>query len=69
MTLIAKMDPNYTEGRPKKFNEEKISHAVDLLRTHSYTQVEKMTGISKATLYRAKKKEMTNNEWKWGDEK
>lgn len=53
---IARMNPNYKEGRPNKFSKEKISLALKLLETHSYSQVENMTGISKSTLVRAKKK-------------
>lgn len=50
---IAKQDPDFREGRPKKFTEQQISLAMNLLKNHSYRQVEKMTGISKATLIRA----------------
>ncbi|MDF2677722.1 MAG: Cry35Ab1 C-terminal domain, partial [Bacillota bacterium] len=32
-----------------------INHAMQLLETNSYTQVEEMTGISKSTLVRAKR--------------
>ena len=52
---IAKMNPNYREGRPKKYTIEQLSHAKELLKTNSYTQVAKMTGISKSTLIRANK--------------
>lgn len=44
---IAKQKPNFKEGRPKKFNSKKINHALDLLQSYSYRQVEEMTGISK----------------------
>ena len=53
---VAKQDPNFKEGRPKKFSKKQISHALELLETHSYKQVEEKTGISKSTLIRAKKK-------------
>jgi len=52
---IAKQDPNYREGRPKKFSKTQIDHALQLLKNYSYRQVEEMTGISKSTLIRAKK--------------
>lgn len=43
-------------GRPAKYSPEKMQLAMDLLESgKSYTQVEKMTGISKSTLIRAKK--------------
>ena len=49
---IAKKNPNYREGRPKKFSIEQLSHAMELLKSNSYAQVSKMTGISKSTLIR-----------------
>ena len=51
---IAKRNPNYRDGRPKKFTRIQIDHALELLQTHSYKQVAAMTGISRATLARAK---------------
>lgn len=53
---IAKQNPNYTEGRPHKYTDIQIKHALRLLETNSYNQVVKITGISKSTLIRAKKK-------------
>ena len=52
---IAKQNPEFTEGRPKKYSRQQINHALDLLKNHSYRQVCQMTGISKSTLIRAKK--------------
>lgn len=52
---IAKQDPNFKEGRPKKFSKKRIEEAVKLLEEKSYTQVEEITGISKSTLVRAKR--------------
>lgn len=52
---IAKQREDFTEGRPKKFSQQQIAHALELLESHSYKQVEQMTGISKSTLIRAKK--------------
>ena len=54
---IARQNEKYREGRPKKFSEEEIDTALKLLSTHSYKVVEYMTGISKSTLIRAKRKE------------
>lgn len=51
---IARKHPNYHEGRPKKYSNKQIEHALGLLENHSYTQVTELTGISKATLARAK---------------
>lgn len=53
---VAKQSPNYKDGRPKKYAPERIQAAVELLETKSYTQVAKLTGISKSTLIREKKK-------------
>ena len=52
---IARQNPDFTEGRPKKYSRQQVQHALDLLESHSYKQVEQMTGISKSTLIRAKK--------------
>lgn len=54
---IARMQPDFQEGRPRKYTEKQLAHALELLNNHSYTQVENMTGISKSTLIRAKRKE------------
>lgn len=49
-------NPNYKEGRPKKFNRDQINLALDLLsQGKTYKQVESMTGISKSTIVRAKR--------------
>lgn len=53
---IARMRDDYREGRPVKFSKKQVEHALILLERHSYKQVEDMTGISKSTLIRAKKK-------------
>jgi DNA invertase Pin-like site-specific DNA recombinase len=53
---IAKQREDYREGRPNKFSKKQLGHALKLLETHSYKQVEEITGISKSTLIRAKKK-------------
>lgn len=51
--VIAKQDPNFREGRPRKYSKKQMEHAIKLKETHTYRQVEEMTGISKPTLYRA----------------
>ena len=53
---IAKQNPDFREGRPKKYSRKQIEHALKLLDNNSYKQVEDLTGISKSTLIRAKKK-------------
>lgn len=54
---IARLNPEYRDGRKKKYSRIQINHALELLETHSYKQVESLTGISKSTLIRAKKEE------------
>lgn len=50
---IARANGKRVDGRPKKYSTAKMDHAVELLNSgNSYTQVEKMTGISKSTLIR-----------------
>ena len=56
---IAKQKPGFKEGRPKQYGKMQIQHALELLKDHSYKQVEEMTGISKSTLIRAKKEVFT----------
>lgn len=53
---IARLQPGYREGRPKKYKNEQEKHAMDLLKVHTYSQVEQMTGISKSTLIRMARK-------------
>ncbi|QSO49186.1 recombinase family protein [Alicyclobacillus mengziensis] len=53
---IASQRPDFREGRPNKYTKKQVEHALSLLETHSYKQVEDLTGISKSTLIRAKKK-------------
>ena len=54
---IARQNPDFREGRPKKYSRTQINHALELLKHYSYRQVEEMTGISKSTLIRARRKE------------
>lgn len=55
---IAKKNPDYREGRPKKFKRKQVEHALELLENHTYKEVEELTGISKSTLIRAKRKKI-----------
>lgn len=52
---IAKQRPDFREGRPNKYTKKQVEHALRLLETNSYKQVEDLTGISKSTLIRAKR--------------
>lgn len=58
---IAKQHEDFREGRPNKYTKKQMQHALGLLESHSYTQVEQLTGISKSTLIRAKKKALQVN--------
>lgn len=53
---IAKKRPDYREGRPKKYTQKQLEHAMELKKTHSYKQVTELTGISESTLIREFKK-------------
>ena len=53
---IAKMNnPEYREGRRKKYSEKELDGAMELLKNHSYKQVAEMTRISKSTLIRERR--------------
>ncbi len=55
MSAFAKLNPDFREGRPKKYNKKQIDHELTLLTIHSYKQVAEMTGISESTLLWAKR--------------
>lgn len=54
---IAKQREDFREGRPRKFKTKQIEHALLLLESLSYKEVEAKTGISKSTLIRAKRRQ------------
>lgn len=53
---LARLNKDYKEGRPKKYSDEKLFEAVALLLTYSYREVVQITGISKSSLVRARKR-------------
>lgn len=53
---IARQKEDFREGRPKVYSKKQIEHALLLLESMSYKQVEEVTGISKSTLIRAKRR-------------
>lgn len=57
-----KNNPNFKEGRPKKYSKDKLDKAVALLDEMSYKEVEKLTGISKSTLIREVRKRKAEKE-------
>ena len=55
---VARQDLSFREGRPKKYTSTQLRHALELLDSgKTYRQVEAMTGISKSTLVRTKRRE------------
>lgn len=53
---VAKQNPTFREGRPRKYSNAQRFHALSLLESGlTYKEVEDMTGISKSTLVRAKR--------------
>lgn len=46
---------NFKEGRPKRKLNKQYLHAIELMNEHSMKEVEQMTKISRATLFRIKK--------------
>ena len=57
---VARQNPDFREGRPKKFSRTQIKHALELLENgRTYREVEALTGISKSTLVRARKKNVS----------
>lgn len=56
---IARQKDGFRDGRPRKYGQIQMDHAMQLLQDHSYTQVTEMTGISRATLAREKQRRAT----------
>lgn len=57
---VAKTKEGFTEGRPKKYTKEQLDNALSMLTInggkYSYTEVERLLGISKSTLIRENNK-------------
>lgn len=51
---MARRNPHFKEGRPRKHMKQQVKHALELLEHHTYKEVEQMTGINKRTLIRRK---------------
>ena len=57
--MYARMhNPNFKEGRPKKYTIYQLDLAMKLLKTNSYHEVAKKTGISVSTLCREHKRRL-----------
>lgn len=58
---IARQNPDFKEGRPAKFTKEQCALAVELFNSgKTYREVERMTGISRSTLWRARQQSVIN---------
>lgn len=57
---IAKQREGFTEGRPKKYTKKQLDNAMEMLKAHSYKEVEAITMISVATLARERRKRKEN---------
>ena len=57
---IARQKPDFKEGRPKAYTKEQLDNALSMLTVnggqYSYTEVERLLGISKSTLVREQRK-------------
>ena len=53
---IAKQKDGFSEGRLKKFENDQLNYALTLLETNSFATVTRITGISKSTLIRERKR-------------
>ncbi|AZU61679.1 recombinase family protein [Neobacillus mesonae] len=51
---LAKQRDDFREGRPRKHSKQQVLHALELLKTHTYKEVEALTGIKKRTLINRK---------------
>lgn len=51
---LAKQRDDFREGRPRKHSKQQVLHALELLKAHTYKEVEAMTGIKKRTLINRK---------------
>lgn len=53
--MAARQNPNFKDGRPKKFTQEQLQLGLMLLeKGKTYKQIRELTGISKSTLIRTK---------------
>ena len=53
---VLRQNPDFKDGRPRKYTDEQLQLGLELLASgKSYGQIQKMTGISKSTLIRAKR--------------
>ena len=59
---IAKLDPNFREGRPVVYGKRQKELALQLLgQNHTYRQISEMTGMSESTILRARRQYIKNS--------
>lgn len=61
---IAKLNPNFKEGRPAKLSKEDVDKVVELSKTMSYQEIADFLKISKSTIYRAMRKRKAEEQLK-----
>ena len=55
--IFISQNPAFKDGRPRKYTDAQLAHVLNLLASgKSFGQVQKMTGISKSTLVRARQR-------------
>lgn len=54
--VVAKQNPNYREGIKPTYTKAKLDHDMKLKETHSFSQMEEITGISMSILKRESRK-------------
>lgn len=52
---IAKKNPDFKDGRPRKYSDEELKNAMEIVTKLGYNKSSKITGISKSTLIRYRK--------------
>ena len=52
---LAKKNPDFKDGRPRKYTNEELSKAIELVNKFGYNKTSKLCGISKSTLIRYRK--------------
>ncbi len=55
---LARQRADYKEGRPRKYTDAQLNYAMKALEEQSYSEVAKITGISKSSLVRAKRERL-----------
>ena len=55
---LARARGKRVDGRPKKFTKTQLDHAMNLLESHSYSEVSELTTISVSTLVREKERRL-----------